>query len=136
MSLGMGAMLGYLGGNEKTIKAIEAAKGKTIAGLSCDSDELVFIFSDQSRLKVRDEGQSCCENRYMTCDDDLSHFVGSTLSGFEIRDGGEVDSRYECHDTQFLITNTSAGQFTCCTHNEHNGYYGGFWIVADYTEGH
>jgi hypothetical protein len=34
------------------------------------------------------------------------------------------------HETQFLIVDTTKGSFTIVNHNEHNGYYGGFGLVA------
>ncbi|MDC6673798.1 hypothetical protein OEZ80_25875, partial [Leclercia adecarboxylata] len=78
-------------------------------------------------LVIRDDGQSCCESRYMSTDDDLSSFVGATFLGCEIEDGPhEADD--PDHETQFLIVSTSLGKFTVVNHNEHNGYYGGFSI--------
>ena len=34
----------------------------------------------------------------------------------------------DCHEVQFLEVKTSKGSFTMSSHNEHNGYYGGFSI--------
>ena len=38
------------------------------------------------------------------------------------------------HEVQFLNIETSLGIITFETHNEHNGYYGGFYIKAVYHE--
>jgi len=108
---------------------IEKFVNKTISNVYVNG-ELVFSFTDGTRLHVSDDGQSCCENRYMTTDDNLSYYSGAQFLGLEVVDGGRIDSDYDCHDTQFLIVGTSKGSFTCVTHNEHNGYYGGFWIQA------
>src|SRR6187399_1748880 len=35
-------------------------------------DGLLIVFEGGRYLRLTDEGQSCCEHRYMTCDDDLS----------------------------------------------------------------
>ena len=42
----------------------------------------------------------------------------------------DVEEEYETHEVQFLEIKTSKGIFTMSTHNEHNGYYGGFAIVV------
>lgn len=124
-------MLGMLSGGGETVAAYHAAVGKKIIGLGIDADrERLRIELDGGlTLVATDDGQSCCESRYMTCDDDLSHFAGATLTGLEVRDGPEEDGGYDVHEQQFLIVNTSAGSFTVANHNEHNGYYGGFHLV-------
>jgi hypothetical protein len=67
----------------------------------------------------------------MSSDDDLSHYVGATLVGVELKDGPEEEGEYgEVHEIQFMEVQTSAGSFTVVSHNEHNGYYGGIAIRA------
>jgi hypothetical protein len=98
-------------------------------------NDLTLSFSDGSKLRLFDDGQSCCESRYMRTDDDLSKFEGAKLLGFELADAPSIkDNEYEDHDVQFLNTKTSLGVFTCSNHVEHNGYYGGFSITARYSE--
>lgn len=132
-NLGLGVMLAMLGGNKESATVFSAAIGKKITALKLGGDDaLHFTFDDGTRLKLYDDGQSCCESRYMRTDDDLSHFVGATLLGAEVKDGGAVeDSEYGgVHETQFLDVQTSVGVFQMVTHNEHNGYYGGFAVRA------
>ena len=82
-------------------------------------------------MRLADEGQSCCENRYMSTDDDLSDFIGGTLLDAEIKAApDETDEWGQVHEVQFLEVRTSKGSFTMASHNEHNGYYGGFYLVA------
>lgn len=130
---GMGVMIQRLFGHNGA-EVLQAALGKSITALSLgDDDALHFIFADGSKLKLSDEGQSCCESRYMRTDDTLSDFIGATLDGVELREAPDVteDDNYgETHEVQFLVVKTSAGQFTMSSHNEHNGYYGGFAISA------
>lgn len=114
-----------------TEELIEQAKGLRIDSISLTGPEyssLVMSFVDGSRLVARDEGQDCCENRYMSCDDALDGFIGAQFTGMKTRDGpSETDpDSGEVHDIQFLVVETSEGSFTVATHNEHNGYYGGF----------
>jgi hypothetical protein len=116
------------------------AKYAEIVGLKITSihegDEGYIIrFDDGSRLCIWDGGQSCCESRYMTCDDDLSGHEGGQLVAIDTDAPGSQPDRPEpeddwsssdCHETQFVSVQTTKGSFTLCTHNEHNGYYGGF----------
>jgi hypothetical protein len=129
-NLGMGVMLGILGGNEETVTSIKSSLNKTIEKVELDGDELVISFTDNTTLTIWDGGQSCCEYRYMTTDDDLSDFSGATLLDMELKSSEYEDHDYDVHEIQFLDVKTSEGVFTMANHNEHNGYYGGFWIQA------
>ena len=105
--------------------------GKTIAALRLgDDDALHFEFSDGSKMKLSDEGQMCCEHRYMRTDDNLGDYVGARLLGAQIKDAPKVQDEYDSHEVQFFEVQTNKGVFTMASHNEHNGYYGGFWIKA------
>jgi len=129
--LGMGVMLNILCGNQESVDAFTASVGKTIADLSLGQDDaLHFVFTDGTKLKIFDDGQSCCESRYMHTDDDLSLFVGAKLLGAETKDAPNVvdDDDYGEHEVQFLEVQTDRGVFTMSSHNEHNGFYGGFSI--------
>lgn len=139
MSLGMGVMFGMLTGNAGTVEAINRSLNKTIKEVRLfkndHCDELILTLDDGTLL-LRDSGQSCCEFRYMTCDDDLPTFAGSKIVGVELRDAPSIeDGGYGGdHDVQFLVVRTTGGEIVCSTHNEHNGYYGGFNVVADFAE--
>jgi hypothetical protein len=126
-NLGIGVMLGMLTDSADSVAAFNAAIGKTISSAEMDGDALRLAFSDGSAISISDDGQSCCESRYMTTDDDLSSYAGAKLLGGAIEDGPDADSWGE-HNTAFLRIQTSDGVLTCVTHVEHNGYYGGFRI--------
>ena len=128
---GIGAMIGMLGGNEETVKAYHASMGKTISGLTLDEEGgfITIDFSDGTNLRVADEGQLCCESRYMRTDDDMQHFIGAKLTGLEIKEAPNKQDEYGGHEVQFLEVQTDRGVFTMASHNEHNGYYGGFDIT-------
>ena len=128
-NLGIGVMIGMLGGNEESVRLYKQHVGKRIKGVNLAVDELVFTFADGAGLCVRDEGQSCCEHRYMTTDDDLSYFKNTVLKSLEIKDAPEIEYEDGSHEVQFLKVTTGKGAFTVETHNEHNGYYGGFHLV-------
>lgn len=131
-NLGLGVMIRLLGGNEETINAFQLVLGKRIEKVWLDEEEniLKFEFEGGFKLSIWDDGQSCCENRYMKTDDNLTDFVGSILIDAEIKDGPDVEDGGESHEIQFLDIKTDKGTFQLCSHNEHNGYYGGFMLIA------
>ena len=105
--------------------------GKIITRIEMSDDTLIIRFGDGTGLKLFDDGQSCCEHRYMHTDDELSGVVGGRLYGIEVRDAPDVvDEHGEDHEVQFLVVKTSKGECVVSNHNEHNGYYGGFCIVV------
>lgn len=127
--VGMGVMLGQLFGSKDTVALLKEAEGKIIIRVLLKNDHLYFRFLDGTGISISDEGQSCCENRYMTTDDALSYFTGATFISAEVRDAPPIeDEDEEEHDVQFLLITTNKGVITVETHNEHNGYYGGFDI--------
>lgn len=134
MSFGIGVTIRMLSGNSETVEAMQKSIGKTIASASVTDTDLVLTFDDGSKLTLADQGQSCCESRYMRTDDNVADFAGAKLTGAEIKEAPSVPDEYVAHDVQFLVVHTDKGDLTCSSHNEHNGYYGGFRIEASYTE--
>jgi hypothetical protein len=134
----MGVMINMLMGNDGDSRAaIEAVKGQEIRKVEMfdDGDGRLVLTFDENVLTLQDDGRSCCESRYMTTDDELGDFVGAEFRGVELRDGPELADEWGGpHEQQFLYVNTSIGTLVVTTHNEHNGYYGGFWIKAELTE--
>lgn len=120
-------MINDLLSNDLSSKLFSESIGKTITGLSLSDDALHFVFTDGAMVKLFDCRQSCCEKRYMTTDDDLAYYVGSVLMDAEI---ANAPDEFGVHDVQFLKVKTSLGVFTMESHNEHNGYYGGFSITC------
>lgn len=128
---GMGVMIGYLAGDAESVDVFNGALNKTITELTLgDDDALHFTFGDGSKIKLFDDGQSCCETRYMRTDDNLSDYIGAQLLDAEIKEAPGVPDAYGEHEVQFLEVKTSKGCFTMASHNEHSGYYGGFLIRA------
>ena len=130
-NLGLGVMLGMLGGNRETVEVHKESMGKNINKIDFDETALLLYFDDGSGIKIYDDGQSCCEDRYLHTDDNLQYYVGSKFIEAELRDAPPIKCEYGEHEVQFLIIKTSLGEFTIETHNEHHGYYGGFWIGID-----
>jgi hypothetical protein len=128
--LGMGVMINGLFGRDSRGKLIEQSKDKVIIDLAVSKDRFGIKFKDGTSLVLEDDGQSCCEQRYMTCEDKLDEFTGSKFVSVEIRDGNGIAGEHEDgeHEIQFMIIKTDKGDITVTNHNEHNGYYGGFSI--------
>lgn len=127
---GFMVMMRMLCGNEESAKAFQSVVGKTITDISHTDEALRFVFSDGAKLELFDNGQSCCESRYMRTDDDLTKFIGSRLLGAKTKDAPDQEDEYGTHEVQFLEVETTEGSFVMSNHNEHNGYYGGFSIEA------
>ena len=129
--LGFSATIHLLLGDRESVDAFTNAIGKTILSLKLGADDaLHFVFTDGTKLKISDEGQDCCESRYMRTDDNLSEFVGAKLLDAEIKSAPNIADEWGEHEVQFLEVKTDRGVFTMASHNEHNGYYGGFAICA------
>ena len=86
----------------------------------------------QYRVLIRDQ-PSCCEQwGYITSEDDLSGYVGSTLLAVKLTDTAlrtavmqeleETD--FDCGGIQFVDFVTDKGVFQLAVYNSHNGYYG------------
>jgi len=140
-------MAGFWTFQNDTAQVLANAKGKTLAGLELSESDwstkkqpwrrdhrLILRFADGTGLFIYDDQYG---GRYMTTDDDLLAFVGATFLGAEVHEGPSEeigDCGCGCsdvvHDVAFLVVSTSLGEFTVETHNEHNGYYGGFMLMA------
>lgn len=109
-------------------------RGPVIKDVVVDEDSVTLHFSS-GKLTLRDCGQSCCENRYMSTDDDVRDLIGQRFVCWEVKDGPGVDNDgYTQHDTQFLEIQTEGGFVTLVNHNEHNGYYGGFTVKEEWQD--
>lgn len=130
-NLGLGVMINVLGGKSQGAEHITPCLGEKIESVEVSDKVCTIRMQNGVGCTLSDDGQSCCEYRHMSCDDDLTAFVGSELIDIEIAEGpGLADEHGEDHDTEFLRLKTSDGIITIVNHNEHNGYYGGFYIVA------
>jgi hypothetical protein len=119
-------------------EAIQTCAGKIITNLTISDgeSELLIRLDNGKTLSILDD-QQCCENRYMMTDDDLQYYVGAEFLGAALESSSkseEEDSFGDVHEEQFLLIHTSKGTFTIVTHNEHNGYYGGFNIECSISE--
>lgn len=109
--------------------------GREIKKITLIDDEKLRFDLSYGAFILYDAGQSCCEERWLTCDDDLKEFVGHELRGIEQLQ--HVTVRSEDGDTGeqlFIRIITDKGSFRFCSHNRHNGYYGGFDISCKAVE--
>jgi hypothetical protein len=117
------------------VTGFDRTNGLTIVSAVLEHEfTLILTFADGTRLFLHDDGQSCCESRYITCDDGLETLVGGVLLNIQARPGPNLIQQDEYrgdHDTMFVEVQGSTGFVTLTTHNQHNGYYGGFDLKID-----
>jgi hypothetical protein len=116
--------------------AISQSRPIAHASVDSETETLSIKFEGCSgKLLIWDNGQSCCETRYMSTDDLLPTFTGAKLVGFEVVDGPDIEDEYgDAHEQMFVKLETTMGTITLVTHNEHNGYYGGFDIESRWED--
>jgi hypothetical protein len=125
--LGIGAMIHYLGGGSDNDP--QKYIGRKIGAVAIEDNKCRITFANGDKIALWDNGQSCCEHRYMNCDDDLSYYIGATWIGVECRSAEDSQGEYDVHECAFVEVKTDKGSFTLANHNEHNGYYGGFGLT-------
>ena len=122
--------------NKYSVSFFSNMIGGTISNLELNEDYLHFEFTDGAILNIYDDRQMCCEKRYMTTNDDLLYYIGSILIDTEVVKAPYIeDDPDTVHEVAFLKVKTTNGVFTIETHNEHNGYYGGFDILCKGMKG-
>ena len=120
--------------NKISVDNFKGAQGKKIKDLHLKDNTLVFIFSDNTGITFRDDGgETRCETRYMSTDDDLSYYSGANFIGANLRKAPKIKGEI-IHEVQFLAIFTSKGEFVMVNHAIHEGYYGGFAITVSKEE--
>lgn len=131
MSIGLGVLINEMDGSNNTKETLQKSIGKKIETIVLNEEDLRLGFDDGDKVMIWDDGQSCCEHRYMRTDDDLNDFVGAIIRDYEVADVSHGDEQNcDVHEIQFFRIHTDKGIATFACHNEHNGYYGGFSIRA------
>lgn len=112
---------------------IEKYKNLEIQDIIFDGKEIIIKFSNNIAIKIMDNAQNCCEIRFMTTDDSIKHIIGHRLMDVEVVDGPDKsdEDNYLYHEIQFLNIKTNFSSIQFASHNEHNGYYGGFSIEIE-----
>ena len=113
-NLGMGVLINMLSGSDqRSQEAAKQALGKKIASAKVEDDVVTLVFEGGAVLRLKDDGQSCCGERYLMTDDDPAELAGTTLVDIEVRDAPSEEDEYgECHEVQFLAIKTSLGTLT------------------------
>jgi hypothetical protein len=139
---GFGFNLSYLGGNEESYQIYQSILGKRIEAIRLDKEAnggdgglwLQMVGLERPVLLV-DDARSCCESRWMECDDNLPYFVGAEITEVETRSGADATEEYgDVKETLFVNIVTSAGPIELKAYNSHNGYYGGIMPKFRYAE--
>ena len=118
----------------RTVKTINESLNKVIAEAALEEEQDIFNgllirFTDRTGICLYDY-PTCCENRYMTTDDDLNELKGAKFLGVELKEVEMTDDQDQEHEIAFLDIKTDKGVFQIVSHNEHNGYYGGMSLFA------
>lgn len=108
------------------MKNFEKYIGKRISSAAIIDDVFVIKFEDRTKIGIADHGQSCCEDRFMTTDDDVTALAGTSLISIEEKPGPDVDDDNNCHEICFVEIQTDRISLQLVNHNIHSGYYGGF----------
>lgn len=131
--LGLGAMLWQLSGGSK--KNADDYYGLRIKNATFADDKLRIDFENGKSVVISDEGQSCCESRYMTTDDKVEDLIGGILLDITLKDAPNIEDEYGGdHEVNFMEVKTDQAIVTFASHNEHNGYYGGICLSLDEVE--
>lgn len=121
-------MLHYLSGGSENSPS--KYYGKKIKNAAMEDKHFIINFEDNVCIDIYDNGQSCCERRYMHTDDDIKWLIGKTLVGISEKEVKKTTGEYgDPHEIVFLEIMTNDGAVTFSNHNEHNGYYGGFELT-------
>lgn len=126
---GIGAMFHYLSGG--SAHSAEEYYGATVLDAEMGGERLTLKLDTGTTIQIWDDGQSCCETRYMTTDDSVSDLVGGKLVRIEAKPADDIadDDWGDVHEQVFVEVATDKGFITIVNHNEHNGYYGGFGLT-------
>jgi hypothetical protein len=121
------------------MRKIDELFGMTITSLEIDKDRpKLTIGLAGIPLVIEDKKQDSCEHRYMVLEvENLDYYIGAKLTGIEVKQVTEAkeDGKYsDTHEIQFLEIQTDKGSFQFSSHNEHNGYYDGFYIDVTFGE--
>lgn len=102
--------------------------GKTIKDAYVLNDSLFIETNESEEFEIFDDGQSCCERRYLKCDDEMSNIIGGKILSIEEKIGpsSSDDEGYTYYDQVFIEVKTDKGFINLNMHNEHNGFYGCF----------
>ncbi len=111
----------------------ESRYGQIITSVNLDTEDdgRCIITFESGSITLYDDGRNCCEHRFITTDDDITSLVGSPLTKIELLKVEVDEGEYETHEIAFVHVHAGVHTVTLCTHNEHNGYYGGFNLTIE-----
>lgn len=116
------------------VEELKASLGKTIYKIKLNNNVVSLTLDDGSQFEFWDNGQNCCEERYLDTFDDIERIEGQKLVGVQVLNAGtppEHDKQeVECHEISFLEFKTDKDVISFSSHNLHNGYYGGISLTV------
>lgn len=130
---GFGVMIRMLAGGSPHSPDEYIGSMITAAVFDAENERVLLTFDDGRKIAIFDDGQSCCEYRHMSTDDDVGDLVGHRLRHILQKEGPDIKDS-EVHETCFVEIASDVGFVTLVNHNEHNGYYGGFAMCITEVE--
>src|SRR5688572_26528754 len=94
VNMGVGALVHMLGGGSR--HNASEFYGRTVIAAGLSDERLSLTLEDGEIIQIWDDGQSCCESRYITCDDDLSKIIGGKLVRIETREAENQPNPDDC----------------------------------------
>ena len=89
-------------------------------------------FTNGLVVKIYDAGQQCCEQRYVSTDDDINSVKNHKLIDIVSKPISEsIVENDERQDICFIEIITTGGCITLVNHNNHNGFYSGFDLTIE-----
>ncbi len=113
--------------NDGDNQDFEKFYGMRIEKASFDGGSILLDMGNDIVIEIYDDRQSCCEKRYLNVhSDELQTLGGDTLRSIGVKWTTQKDDAGDYHEVAFCEIRTEDNTVSFSTHNEHNGYYGGF----------
>ena len=98
-------------------EGFEGLEGMEVSAVTVGEEHAVIMCGEVG-VRITDEGQDCCESRYITTDDDPARLIGSRLASItsgEVKEADGMDD--ECHDIVFVTIRTDTAELVLQSHN-------------------
>jgi hypothetical protein len=113
-------------------KGIANAVGKSIVAICKGEANEISIVFDDGELHLW-HPPDCCASHYFDFQPELFAMRGKFLSAEMVDVGSTEDEHGEQVDEAQLVLRTDAETVQVAAYNEHNGYYSGFVLCAEWV---
>jgi hypothetical protein len=122
--------------DQETLKTIGSCLGKVIEKVMLAYDHesresIIIIFTDGTALNLFDDGQQCCEKRWLASDDKSEDVAGGVLMDVQMEEGVDDEGSEDILQSQFIRIITDKAPYVVTAYNKHNGSYDGITVKAE-----